>query len=416
MNTISHIFNAPHTQQRGGSGAGNSLPHKELRKRCTAFTLIELLVVIAIIGMLIALLLPAVQAAREAGRRMQCANHLRQIALAENLHVDAFQVFSQASHPQTLKRRDGNTHNALGYIPQILPFIEQVAIYRQVKDIAYYSGEGGWAYASPWERGTYTPTGGTEQRKPWTQRIDLLICPSAGGMGFFHNTPDQGLGPISYHCNAGDFWVNWDSYHALRGPFGPGNRLQCSIGQIGDGLSNTVLVSEVEIGSDVNGNKIKGNLATNVPYGPPQNCMSTVISSDEIADERVGTERELDRGIGFRWAGSSQTYSQFFMTMPPNSPSCSLTRNYEGRGIIVSASSNHPGGVNVAMCESSVKFIPDAVESGDRGYDPWEGQIDRGGLSDTPPTGTYATRASNASPYGVWGALGSKSGSDSAGL
>lgn len=90
--------------------------------RRNAFTLVELLVVIAIIGVLVSLLLPAVQAAREAARRMQCQNNLRQTGLA--LHNYATTHGSFPSHTYYSPRPDGSYHYS-GWVPQILPFFEQ---------------------------------------------------------------------------------------------------------------------------------------------------------------------------------------------------------------------------------------------------------------------------------------------------
>ena len=429
MKTTFRIFNASQNNQRGGTGAGYSLPYKELRNRPTAFTLIELLVVIAIIGMLIALLLPAVQAARETARRMQCSSSIRQLALAEQNHLATYKVFSQASRPSTLMRRDGNySFSSIGYIPQILPFFEQTAIYEMVKECTSNAWNG---VDVPWRTWPATFEGRTYQ-SPYMNTINTLICPSSSGQGYTGGNRDSitngetgGLGRNSYHCNVGDLWINWDSYHALRGPFGPGDRLMCTVSLVKDGLSNTAMLSEVEIGSDVTGNQIRGNVAKNVPYGPPQNCRS-VATTSKLFDPAKKTTGEdtgfLDRIVGCRWAGSSPAFSQFFMVMPPNSPSCALGQNGETNGLIVGASSQHPGGVNVAMCDAATRFIVDSITAGDQGYDPWDGVIARGGDGPNPPGiaqeggAAYGKKASSKSPYGIWGALGSRSGSDAASI
>ncbi|MBI2477956.1 MAG: DUF1559 domain-containing protein, partial [Planctomycetia bacterium] len=85
-----------------------------MRRMRRGFTLVELLVVIAIIGILVALLLPAVQAAREAARRMQCSNNLKQLTLAMHNYHDTYKSFPPA----------GITHNQLSWHVFILPFIE----------------------------------------------------------------------------------------------------------------------------------------------------------------------------------------------------------------------------------------------------------------------------------------------------
>jgi len=106
------------------------------RKRRSAFTLVELLVVIAIIGILIALLLPAVQAAREAARRSQCSNNLKQIALALHNYHDSHKVFP----PSCIKElpQDGSgSPQALLWSGSILPFVEQKAIFDQIVGLGF---------------------------------------------------------------------------------------------------------------------------------------------------------------------------------------------------------------------------------------------------------------------------------------
>src|SRR5918992_4678938 len=93
----------------------------------SAFTLVELLVVIAIIGVLVALLLPAVQAAREAARRMQCSNNLKQLGLASHNYHDTYKVFPVQSFPAH------GSNNAWGWSPMLFPFIELNSLYDILK-------------------------------------------------------------------------------------------------------------------------------------------------------------------------------------------------------------------------------------------------------------------------------------------
>lgn len=124
-----------------------------LRIRRTGFTLVELLVVIAIIGVLVALLLPAVQAAREAARRMQCTNNMKQIALAVHVYESTHRQF-----PPAFVSNGDRQHNMLTYI---LPQLEQQAVYNL------------YQFDKPWNDAVNTAATEVE--------LHMFRCPSAPG-------------------------------------------------------------------------------------------------------------------------------------------------------------------------------------------------------------------------------------------
>jgi prepilin-type N-terminal cleavage/methylation domain-containing protein len=143
--------------------------HKALPRRAAAFTLVELLVVIAIIGILVALLLPAVQAAREAARRAQCVNNLKQLALGCHLHADAKKVFPYG----------GKVSNQLSWRPYILPYIEETAIADEME--AKNAFENGTADLGPNNEGDSQPSGGLHKGLYFAAKykIQLFLCPTA---------------------------------------------------------------------------------------------------------------------------------------------------------------------------------------------------------------------------------------------
>ena len=149
--------------------------HRQLgREGRRGFTLVELLAVIAIIGILIALLLPAVQAAREAARRSQCTNNVKQIVLACHNYHDTYKEFPQGR----LLRLGLSTSNGWSGFCALLPYIEQSALWDQAQT-------SNWG--SPWSTNAFT-----------TARISAYHCPSDG------NIKDTPLGGRSYHFCYGD--------------------------------------------------------------------------------------------------------------------------------------------------------------------------------------------------------------------
>ncbi len=222
-----------------------------------AFTLIELLVVIAIIGVLIALLLPAVQAAREAARRAQCTNNLKQIALGMHNYHDANQVFAP-----------GQKSCCWGtWILFMLPYVEQSPLFNAWNfggDLLYYQGQ----YDAPLRYG------GVCNATVSSTRVMSYVCPSDG-----QALNLSGIGPT---VNGRKYYVTSQSYMANYGntvtaqpvvytnaayigspiqyggaPFadidgpgsGNGGRSIFGINSINDGTSNTLMISETIVGT-----------------------------------------------------------------------------------------------------------------------------------------------------------------------
>ena len=127
--------------------------------KCRAFTMLELLVVIAVIGILIALLLPAVQAARESVRRMQCAHHLAQIGLAVKQFENVQGVLPSGTVNETGPIRNVPIGNHIGWIPRLLPHLEQLPLYEKID----------------FTKGAYDP----ENHVAWLSNIPpTFACPS----------------------------------------------------------------------------------------------------------------------------------------------------------------------------------------------------------------------------------------------
>jgi len=194
-----------------------------------AFTLIELLVVIAIIGILIALLLPAVQSAREAARRNQCANHLMQIGIAAKNYEQNFGLLPSGTVNESGPIRNVPLGNHMGWIPRLLPFLEQNALYGGIN----------------FDKGVYDP----ENRDVWLgQPLNVLRCPSDGGWSWRNSqttTPVQPM-DVSYKaCHSGsETPIDADN----NGVFFLNSKLRSR--DIYDGTSNTIFFGEALILSD----------------------------------------------------------------------------------------------------------------------------------------------------------------------
>ncbi len=363
-----------------------------------AFTLVELLVVIAIIGILIGLLLPAVQAAREAARRMQCTNNLKQLGVAMHNYHDAMLAFPAMRNGAEW---DGGAGGTLSFHVMILPFAEQQALYDQFLSAStVYSGSyTAYAGAKVWPSMTATVFRG--------KSISYLSCPSdPQSSNRYVNDIQKG----SYIGSIGDTVTKGADYSILARGFFDGQRFSFAnpaykpnwrpIAAILDGTSNSVMLSETVTAASQNNAYIKSNFVCDSAVTfHPSDCANTrdTLEPLQMKSQYVyaGNTNYMSRGSIFT---NGQPQCMTFQTvMPPNSPNCASTPKDTGatsRIGIRAPSSNHSGGVNVAMADGAVRFVSETIDVGNQTYS---------GEPENNP---------GESPFGVWGAMGTINGGE----
>ncbi len=376
-----------------------------MRKK--GFTLVELLVVIAIIGILIALLLPAVQAAREAARRMSCTNNLKQIGIGLHNYHDTNGVFPPA------RAGVGSWSQGIGYATSfhilMLSFCEQQPLYDQIM-------------AFPPQHSGLWPAYNESNFEPWKAKIPYLQCPSDSSSG------DPSLATSftrhSYPGSLGDAIMNLsqtsvNSRGFFQGGYGVnGNtstsacRIMCrSFADITDGTSNTIAVSE-HMTARANyplgiKEQVTGSLtAAGSAGGTPRDCMALRSTTDSqflnaVQDDITSGGRG---GYGMMLGYMGNMY--FTTVLPPNAPSCASNKWLDAPGYY-SAGSNHSGGVNTLRADGSVAFVSETINCGDMDY-----KVAAGGTANYP-SNEAKQEPFGCSPFGVWGALGTANGGES---
>lgn len=298
-------------------------------RRSAGFTLVELLVVIAIIGVLVALLLPAVQAAREAARRMSCSNNLKQIGLGLHNFESAYKVLPA-----------GEINNSAYLSPhvQILNYIEQTAVFNKF-DLTV---------------GPFTaPNTAAAATTP-----PVFLCPSDAV-----RDRSQAMGWTSYHGNAGSwFQINgWDGLFGRSVTVAGKPPLPAvAFSAVSDGLSNTGLFAEVVIGLG--------------DSGAPKSRYDAYVASgstDTLANARTSfmahnwQSLNIPWGGGWRyrgypWSEGSIWRNYYNHLLPPNRPAFVPDEAFDM--IVSPTSSYHPGGAQVVLCDGSVRLISDNVD------------------------------------------------------
>ena len=346
------------------------------RRKPGGFTLVELLVVVSIIGVLIALLLPAVQAAREAGRRAECAHNLKQIGLALNTHAETYETFPPGA---TLCSDPSHAWCAIGtaqYIgcqgPNwnhfILEQLDQEALYEEVVYMAQTNGN----LVDELEHGY-----NDDHTGPSTKNIPVYICPSSERRDPSQDVTDTANdieGP--YKMAQGNYAACWGAgvyinntnadgtpaHSPLDGLFGvtfiPGWNTtyqgqsggpwkvchSCGVrpASVHDGLSNTMAVSEVcFINSQAEG---RGSWDISMPgAGSFLARTRPNASGSNTSDDAFDNVFECD------------------LTIPASNP-MHCTQNRSDANTWAAARSRHPTGVNVVMADGAVSFVSNSID------------------------------------------------------
>jgi prepilin-type N-terminal cleavage/methylation domain-containing protein/prepilin-type processing-associated H-X9-DG protein len=315
--------------------------------RRAAFTLIELLVVIAIIAVLIGLLLPAVQKVREAAARAACLNNLKQLALAMHNYDGA------RGHMPPAFKGDGTPiayFASWSALAELNPYLEQTSIYNRM-DLTQQT------YQS-----TIPFNITVDNQFAVQQTVRLFLCPSDKmqpvTIGPAYGVPV--LGPTNYAVcngtglNGGSPWDGDGAFIAKQ---------TFKVSDIADGASNTAMFSESTLGE-----------GTESAVGAPPAPLSTVyafLSGQPLSDNACAsaTSWNYEKLRGFMWASGEIRCASYNHYYPPNPPQsdCMTFDIFPGPARLTAlgwkaARSRHNGGVNLALCDGSARFVRDTIE------------------------------------------------------
>jgi type II secretory pathway pseudopilin PulG len=299
------------------------------------------LVVIAIIGVLVGILLPAVQAAREAGRRTSCQNNLKQIGLGLLNYESVKKYFPRGAYPVSGANNGWEAHGN-SPITMLLPFIEQGNIYDKL-DL-----NGGML--------------STSLHIAFNKPIQILLCPSdypAGGVGTWNNyalctgpnvawttVPSEAIGVCHVRVSRG-----------LR--------------DIHDGTSQTILAAEILLGDGTHGDNggtySAGDVIRGIPYtiSRIKPTAAELASYSNACNSSYGHAHHYAEG-GWYWFSPHPYDAMFNSIAPPNPPylncsECWIQHDTDAAGVFPSRS-RHPGGANHVLCDGSVRLIANATD------------------------------------------------------
>ena len=408
------------------------------------FTLVELLVVIGIVGVLVGLLLPAVQAAREAARRMSCSNNFKQIGLAIHNYHSAFKQlprhkggtsgFKSGSNSSSLSGTEywsdddppyshQTNREELSMLMGLTPFIEEQALWEQISNPNAPDTDGS---AGDWN--AMGPTPNRSNYGPWSTEIPTLRCPSDPGVGLpsmgrtnyaacLGDSPNRGsAGATDQYLNRG---INEALYTraSMRGVFVP--RQTTRFRDILDGLANTIIAGEIATDLGDMDTRTMPRSDSSVLSDAPYPCNTLQVDADRPQFWAAGTNvLKVAEGRGYRWADGNPVFSVMNTILPPNAKTCvgNDTRGATVVGVpagsefthatptsaarqtsgFLPPSSRHQGGCHVLMGDGAVQFVTDSIDAGDVTEHP----VHFSGVGGQAP--------GSKSPFGLWGALGTR--------
>ncbi|MCA9119178.1 MAG: DUF1559 domain-containing protein [Planctomycetaceae bacterium] len=343
------------------------------RRQKSGFTLVELLVVIAIIGILVALLLPAVQAAREAARRMSCSNNLKQLGLALHNYHDTYKQFPLNMYPQNVTEsgngQTGGNGGQGGVLVGLLPFMEQQPLYDAisfVNPIGQGSGAGGvfGVQFRSQKVGNHFGHGSL-----WSVVVPAYVCPTA-----------------SHPSHNGTLTDPNSARHLTDYAFSIGANRMNHQGCITNESTANVGLNLLNIATSTHGNAatiqtVSGPFAR-TPYSvnlrDVTDGTSNVIAMGEILPQHSNWQLN-----GWVWSDSCYGHTGWpinqkvwdpwnekqtpTMLPNPNMPGCQTvgTANMGmSRGSITSSGfrSSHPGGAQFVLCDGSVQFLSETID------------------------------------------------------
>ncbi len=319
-----------------------------IRSRSRGFTLIELLVVIAIIGVLAAILLPAVQQAREAARAAECRNKLKQITLATHNYLEATGVLPPGvvnPVPDDPTGKNGGGSPGLGgpWSCFLLPYLDQTALYNNFSKIASERPE-----VVDWMgNGTYkaTPVG--------DRHLPIYDCPTHPWtdekMGNGTGMEDLGRGNYAACYGSSGYGQASTNPPVTGGIFGTNSRINPS--DVRDGMSNTLAFSEL---------KYRQPSATGPSTEDSRGCWGYGVMGGNIFSAQTGPNSSVADAV---WGCRS---------FPAEGMPCTSSSAYAS--LFSAARSYHVGGVNASLADGSVRFISENIHLGT-----WQALGNRGG-------------------------------------